>query len=169
MTSIPIPQEIHFLSTLTDVMCREFRHQLLVKAFPVANVATPQTIFTFAVPTHQTWFVTEIDLEQFNVAPTPASDFRSDQIDFNGVTNAWIAVNGNPIMGVNTIASSGVFNRPVLFTFRGGDIVTIIIQRDAASLPTAAYEIQVCVNGYFAPATAMAKVTVNTTNIQAAS
>ena len=167
--SVPVAQEIHYLSALSDVMCSEWRHQIMVKAFAVANVATPQTVFTFTVPKHETWFVTEIDLEAFNVSPTPASDFRSEQIDFNGATNAWIAVNSNPIMGVNTIASSGVFNRPVLFTFKGGDIVTIIIQRGASSLPAASYEIQIAVNGYFTPATAMAKVTVNTTNIQAAS
>jgi hypothetical protein len=146
----------------------------VTKAFQVANVATVQTVFTFTVPQHQSWFVTEIDLEAFppnTVGSTPvgAGDFRSDQVDWNGLTNAWIAVNGNPIMAVNSIASSGVFNRPVLLTFKGGDIVTILVQRGAASLPAAVYEIQIAVNGYFAPATAIAQVSQNTTNIQAAS
>jgi hypothetical protein len=170
--SVPVPQEIHHLSNLTCVRCNEFRHELVVKAFQVANVATPQTIFTFTVPEHQSWFVTEIDLEAYNPAavgstPVGAGDFRSDQVDWNGLTNAWITVNGNPIMAANSIASSGVFNRPVLFTFKGGDKVQILVQRSASSLPATAYEIQIAVNGYFAPATAIAQVSPNTTNIQA--
>jgi len=163
---IAIPQEIHFLSKLSDVPCEEWRHQILAKNFQDANVATPQTVFTFTVPAQSIWIVTQIDLEQFNPSPVGTSDFRSEQLDYNGKTNAWITVNGNPIMGEDSIASSAVFNRPVLFAFQSGTKVRIIIQRDAASLPASAFQIQLAINGYFAPLSAYAKLSRNTTNIQ---
>lgn len=164
--SLSIAQEIHYLSNLACVPCGEWRHQVMASNFEVQDMATPQTILTFTVPPHQSWFVTQIDLEAFNPSPVGTSDFRSEQIDYNGLTNAWLTVNGNPSMAANSIASSALFNRPVLFVFKGGDRIDIIVQRDAGSLPASAYQIQVAVNGYFTPASANAKVTGNTTNIQ---
>ena len=165
--AVPVPQEIHFLSQLACVPCEEWRHILLSTNFQDTHVATPQTIFTFTVPSQSIWIVTKIDLEQFNPAPTPASgDFRSEQIDWNGVTNAWITDQGNPIMGANSIASSALFNRPVLLAFQSGHVVQIIIQRDAASLPTAAFQVQTVINSYFAPLSALKRLNMNTTNIQ---
>lgn len=161
-----IPQEIHYLSALACVPCREWRHQIIAANFEDDNVATPQTVFTFTVPAQSIWIVTEISLEQFNPSPVGTGDFRSEQVDYNGLTNAWITVNSNPIMAADSIASSALFNRPVLLAFQSGTIVKIIIQRDAASLPTDEFQIQLAINGYFAPLSAYALLSLNTTNIQ---
>lgn len=164
--AIPVPQEIHFLSQLSCVRCEEWRHILLSTNFEVAAVGAPLTIFTFTVPAQSIWIVTRIDLEQFNPTPTGASDFRSEEVDYNGLTNAWITDQSNPIMAANSIASSALFNRPVLLAFQSGHVVKIIIQRGATSLPATAYQVQTVINSYFAPLSAFKGLARNTTNIQ---
>jgi len=163
---IPVPQEIHFLSLLACVKCEEWRHQIIAASFEVDNVATAQKIFQFHVPKQTTWVVTEISLEQLNPSPVGTSDFRSGQVDYNGLTNAWIVVSGTPIMAENAINSSALFNRPVLFAFQGGSKVAIWIQRDAASLPTDEYQVELAINSYFAPLSANQGLSRNTTGIQ---
>lgn len=163
---IPVPQEVHFLSLLSDVRCAEWRHQIVAGSFQVANVATAQKIFQFIVPAQTTWIVTEIALEQLNPSPVGTSDFRSGQVDYNGQTNAWIVVNGTPTMAENAINSSALFNRPVLLAFQGGSKVAIWIQRGASSLPASAYEIELAINSYFAPLSAFQKLSLNTTGVQ---
>jgi hypothetical protein len=161
-----IAQEIHFLSQIACARCDEFKHLIISANFLETLPLAAQTILSFTPPENMTWIVTRISLRSLNPSPTPDSDFRSDDYDYNGLTNGWIAVGGNPVFAENDVVSFALFNRPVLLAFQGGKEVTIIVERDAASLPTEDYQVHVAVNSYLAPPSAYSKLTSNLTDIR---
>jgi hypothetical protein len=165
-----VPQEIHFISQIACVECSSLKHMIISANEEDLTAVTPVAILSYTPPSKMAWIVTRINLRTLNpslyLAGTPAGDFRSDDYDWNGLTNAWITVAGSPLIAENAVVSFALFNKPVLLAFAGGKEIQIIVQRDAASLPTDPFQVQVAVHGYLAPGNALSYIMPNLTSIE---
>lgn len=119
------------------------------------------------------WIVTFVRLRAFNpsstLTATPNADMRSDDLDWNGFTNANINVQGNHSWGDNSVPVDAVFNVPVLFCYQGGSKVTFTVTRAVApiaSLPAADFQVHLAVHGYLAPKSAIAIISKNVTQVE---
>lgn len=113
-----------------------------------------KTIATFTVPINAVYIVTFISLRSYptynetDLVLAGGGDYRADEFDIDGTTQAWLTVNGEPIMATDTVPSS-FCNRPILKIFTQGNVVEFRVQR-VGTIPQA-MELQATFSGYLAP------------------
>lgn len=128
-------------------------------------VVVAKSIFTFIPPLNFTWIVTEIKLRSLppindaslTSVGTSSGDFRSDDFEYAGLASVFLTVKRQPIMGVlgsGRVTTFGLFNKPLLFAFQGGNQVDVMIQRQAGSIPPTQV-IHTAIMGYLAPPKAL--------------
>jgi hypothetical protein len=155
---------------MTEVFEAAASHLSIEMAWGV--VVTPKSIFTYIPPENFTWIVTYIFLRSLPPINDPSltepgtssGDFRSDDFEVSGLTKAWIAVNSNAISGQD-VSTYGLFHKPLLLAFEGGQQVDVFVQRNAASIPPT-QEIHIALHGYLAPPCAYDRLVRNATTIE---
>lgn len=132
-----------------------------------------KALLSYNPPENLTWIVTYIFLRSMNptdyLGGTPFGDMRSDDFDWNGFTTAWLTVKNKPIFAEAGIVSFGLFNKPLLLAFQGGQRVKLTVQRallPTPSLPEEAFQVHVAMHGYLAPANALSALSDNVTRIE---
>jgi len=162
---LSVAKEIHYLSRLTGVDCPQFRHTL-ISAKVNATLATAR-IWAYTVPNNSTWLMCFFFLRSLppvNAASLTVGDWRSDDFDANGLSKAYITVNGAPLNTQN-LSTFGLFNKPLLLAFAGNAFIEVVVSRNALSVAPNEV-IHSCAHGYLAPTELYSELSWNQSSIE---
>jgi len=167
--ALDIAEEIDYLARLSGTPCADWKHTLISSKVDDPVTLTPKAIWSYTVPDNATWVMCCFLLRSLPPVNDPSltvDDWRSDDFDANGLTLAYIAVNGSPI-NVHTLGTFGIFNKPLLLAFAAKSLVQMFVQRDASSVAPNAV-VHSCAHGYLTKTEAYSRLSENLTTIEAA-
>lgn len=158
-----VAQEINYLSALSGVRCSDWRHIIIARAqsFRSGGSAPIVDLVQYTTPAGSGLLITRIYLrssEQVIGGGLTTTDFRSDDIDQDYKTQAWLEINNRPITSVDGTFFA-LFNKPVLIGVNAGQRLAVRAQGlgDFQQMRVAT-----ALHGYLVPLVALDRLASNT-------